>query len=197
MELMLRAERQEKANILSQFELLKSQINPHFLFNSFNTLLAFIEENPSVAGEYVGKLSDFYRVMLAYREKERITLEEELNLTENFGYLLKKRFGENFSLEIKAGSNQYFVAPLSLQMLVENAVKHNVVGKNKPLVVRIEVQPGDYILVTNNLQPKMTADPSTGFGLSGIVNRYKMMTDRPVIVEKTEEEFRVLIPLLK
>ncbi|MBK6905198.1 MAG: hypothetical protein IPH04_20975 [Saprospirales bacterium] len=89
------------------------------------------------------------------------------------------------------------MAPLALQMLVENAVKHNVVGKSKPLKVSIERLEGDYLLVTNNLQPKMTADPSTGFGLSGIVNRYAMLTDRPVLVEKTENEFRVKVPLLK
>ena len=195
---MRRIEKLKRDSIRSQYETLKSQINPHFLFNSFNTLLAFIEEDPALAAEYVEKLSDFYRVILAYREMEKIPLEEELNLTENFAYLLKKRFGENFSLDIRVDSrSNYFVAPLALQMLVENAVKHNVVGKSKPLKVSIERLEGDYLLVTNNLQPKMTADPSTGFGLSGIVNRYAMLTDRPVLVEKTENEFRVKVPLLK
>jgi len=192
-----RIEKLKRDTIQSQYEALKSQINPHFLFNSFNTLLAFIEENPAMAAEYVEKLSDFYRVILVFREKEKITLAEELRLTENFGYLLKKRFGENFSLEIKVEPGQFCVAPLALQMLVENAVKHNVVGRNRPLHVRIETAPDDYLLVANNLQPKLTADPSTGFGLTGIINRYAMLTSRPVIVKETETEFRVLLPLLK
>ena len=194
---MRRIEKLKQESIRSQYETLKSQINPHFLFNSFNTLLAFIEESPALAAEYVEKLSDFYRVILAYREMEKISLAEELKLTENFGYLLKKRFGDNFSLEINVETNSYFVAPLVLQMLVENAVKHNVIGKNKPLKVRIELQKDDYILVANNLQLKLTAEQSTGFGLNGIISRYSMLSERPVIVEETEQEFRVRVPLLK
>lgn len=194
---MQRLEKLKQESIRSQYEALKSQINPHFLFNSFNTLISFIEESPTQAVEYVERLSDFYRVILAYREKERITLEEELRLVRDFGYLLEKRFGQNFALDIRIDEPAgYFVAPLALQILVENAVKHNVVSKAKPLRVRIEVQGEGYLLVANTLQPKLTAEPSTGFGLKGIIDRYSLLTERPVQVEKEGEEFRVKIPLL-
>ena len=191
-----RIEKLKQEMIQSQYEALKSQINPHFLFNSFNTLIAFIEENPKLAVEYVEKLSDFYRVILAYREKERIPLGEEIQLVSDFGYLLNQRFGNNFSLSIQVKPDSAYVAPLALQMLVENAVKHNVVSKTKPLHVRIE-QEDDYLLVSNNLQPKLTAEPSTGFGLTGIINRYALLTDRPVLVEEKEGVFEVRLPLLK
>jgi ligand-binding sensor domain-containing protein len=194
---MQRLEKLKQESIRSQYEALKSQINPHFLFNSFNTLISFIEENPALAVEYVERLSDFYRVILAYREKERITLEEELRLVRDFGYLLEKRFGQNFALDIRIDKPAgYYVAPLALQILVENAVKHNVVSKAKPLRVRIEIQADGYLLVANSLQPKLTAEPSTGFGLSGIIDRYSLLTERPVLVEKEGEEFCVKIPLL-
>ncbi|MCB9283926.1 MAG: histidine kinase [Lewinellaceae bacterium] len=192
-----RIEKLKQETIQSQYEALKSQINPHFLFNSFNTLVAFIEENPKLAVKYVEKLSDFYRVILAYREKERISLEEELQLVADFAYLLKQRFGENFSLTINVETNSVYVVPLALQMLVENAVKHNVVSRTKPLHVRIERVENDYLLIANNLQPKLTAEPSTGFGLSGIVNRYALLTDRPVVVGQNDGEFQVRLPLLK
>ncbi|MBK8491037.1 MAG: histidine kinase [Saprospirales bacterium] len=192
-----RIEKLKQETIKSQYEALKSQINPHFLFNSFNTLVAFIEENPKLAVKYVERLSDFYRVILAYREKERIPLEEELQLVGDFGYLLNQRFGDNFSLSIQVTPNAGFVVPLALQMLVENAVKHNVVSKNKPLRIRIEQVDDDYLLVANNMQQKFTAEPSTGFGLTGIINRYALLTDRQVVVEQKEGEFRVRLPLLK
>lgn len=192
-----RLEKLKQESIRSQYDALKSQINPHFLFNSFNTLIAFIEENPSQAVEYVEKLSDFYRMILAHREKDRITLEEELRLVRDFGYLLEKRFGSNFILDISVPApGGYYVAPLALQILVENAVKHNVVSKAKPLQVRIAKQNGDYLVVTNTLQPKLTAEPSTGFGLRGLIGRYSLLTDRPVLVESGEREFCVKIPLL-
>lgn len=193
-----RLEKLKQESIRSQYEALKSQINPHFLFNSFNTLAAFIEENPRQAVEYVEKLSDFYRVALAHREKDKISLEEELRMIRDFGYLLEKRFGRNFTLEIDVPQPQgYFVAPLALQILVENAIKHNIVSKARPLKVRIEIQSDDSLLVVNSLQKKLTAESSTGFGLMGIIKRYALLTSRPVVVEETSDEFRVRIPLLK
>ena len=190
-----RMEKLKQESIQSQYEALKSQINPHFLFNSFNTLIAFIEENPALAVEYVEKLSDFYRVILAYREKERISLGEELRLVGDFGYLLQKRFGSSFSMDIEVADTTSQVAPLSVQMLVENAVKHNVAAKDRPLKVTIRQEDG-YLLITNNLQKKITAEPSTGFGLDGVIQRYALLSDRPVKVEQTEEVFRVWLPLL-
>lgn len=191
----------KKEKIESQYEALKSQINPHFLFNSFNTLITIIEENPSLAVEYVETLSDFYRSILQYREKEVIPLEEELELVRNYVFLLKKRYGDNFNLNIECDSGaklSILLPPLTLQMLVENAVKHNVISKGKKLTVVISVSPdGRYLVVSNNLQRKMTAEKSTGFGLQSIARRYELLTDSKIIIEETGDAFRVRIPLIK
>lgn len=191
----------KKEKIESQYEALKSQINPHFLFNSFNTLITIIEENPEVAVEYVETLSDYYRSILQYREKEVIPLEEELELVRNYVFLLKKRYGNNFNLHIECDSGakqSILLPPLTLQMLVENAVKHNVISKGKKLEVRIAVSPdGHYLVVSNNLQRKMTAEKSTGFGLQSIARRYELLTDSKIIIEETGDAFRVRIPLIK
>ncbi|MCB9290399.1 MAG: histidine kinase [Lewinellaceae bacterium] len=187
----------KREKIESQFEALKSQINPHFLFNSFNTLITIIEENPPVAVEFVEKLSDFYRSILQYREMEVISLQEEVELVQNYAFLLKKRFGDSLSLTVRNNSKeQAYVAPLTLQILVENAVKHNVISKSRPL--NIEVCAGDeYIIVRNNLQKKIALELSTGFGLQSIVNRYALLIDRPVRIEEGEEYFSVSIPAIK
>ncbi|NUN99269.1 MAG: histidine kinase [Saprospiraceae bacterium] len=191
----------KKEKIESQYEALKSQINPHFLFNSFNTLITIIEENPTMAVEYVETLSDFYRSILQYREKEVIPLEEELELVRNYVFLLKKRYGHNFNLRIECDASaklSILLPPLTLQMLVENAVKHNVISKGKKLDVVISVSPdGRYLVVSNNLQRKMTAEKSTGFGLQSIARRYELLTDSKIIIEETEDAFRVRIPLIK
>jgi len=190
-----------KEKIESQYEALKSQINPHFLFNSFNTLITIIEENPALAVEYVETLSDYYRSILQYREKEVIPLEEELELVRNYVFLLKKRYGDNFNLRIECDApikTTILLPPLTLQMLVENAVKHNVISKGRKLEVEIAVSPdGRYLVVSNNLQRKMTAEKSTGFGLQSIARRYELLTDSKIIIEESGDAFRVRIPLIK
>jgi ligand-binding sensor domain-containing protein len=190
-----RVENLKKASVQSQYEALKSQVNPHFLFNSFNTLIAFIEENPPLAVEYTEKLSDFYRAILAHREKDRISLKEELKLAEDFGYLLKMRFGDSFSLEIRIDNVSGYIAPLALQILIENAVKHNVASRGKPLRVRIERR-DDYLLIANTLQRKTGQEASTGFGLSSLISRYGLLTKRPVLAGERDGEFQVRLPLL-
>jgi LytS/YehU family sensor histidine kinase len=179
---------------------LKAQINPHFLFNSFNTLITIIDENalkPEIAIEYVEKLSDFFRSILQYREQETISLEEEFELVQTFGYLLTKRYGTNLILHFDAAPKDAFILPLTLQMLVENAVKHNVIAENRPLDVYITIDDDQYITVKNNLQPKSSAEPSTQFGLQSIVRRYQLMSERKVIIEKDRDTFRVRIPIIK
>ena len=186
-----------KEKVESQYEALKSQINPHFLFNSFNTLIAIIEENPGTAVAFVERLSDFYRSILQYREKNVITLQEEMELVKNYAFLLEKRYGKNLKLSLsmpKEASGQ-FVAPLTVQMLVENAIKHNVISKSKPLHIHILVKDG-YIEVRNNLQKKLTVERSTGFGLQSISTRYALLTDKKVKIAEEENEFRVGIPVL-
>ncbi|MEK7256497.1 MAG: histidine kinase, partial [Bacteroidota bacterium] len=190
----------KKEKIESQFEALKAQINPHFLFNSFNTLISIIEEDPRRAVTYVEHLSDFYRSILQYREKEIISLNEEIKVVEAYTQLLKHRYGDNLRLDIQleGKGKDLYIAPLTLQMLVENAVKHNVISKTKPLVIAIHSpEANGYIQIQNNLQPKLDAGKSTGFGLQSIVNRYEVLSDRKVKIEKTEEYFKVSIPVIK
>lgn len=187
----------QREKIELQLETLKSQINPHFLFNSFNTLLAVIESDPVAAARYVEELSDFYRQILAYREKDVIPLEEELQLIGNYKHLLEKRFGEHVLLDIQVPDRSGYVVPLTLQLLVENAVKHNIISIDKPLTIRIYQPAPDLLIVENNLQKK-TASPghSTGFGLHILRSHYDILTGKPIQIEEANGIFRVLIPII-
>lgn len=199
-----RSERQaliKKEMLESQLQALKAQINPHFLFNSFNTLITLIDENahqPDIAIEYVEKLSDFFRSILQYREHESISLEEEWKLVQNFGYLLKKRYGENLRLHMDSPPMEdACILPLTLQMLVENAVKHNVISESKPLDVHITIDEDDYITVKNNLQLKSKPEVSTRFGLQSIAKRYNLLSEKKVMIIQDHESFKVRIPIIK
>lgn len=188
--------RYEKEKVESELAVIKAQIDPHFLFNSFNTLIAIIEEDPPSAVEYVEQLSDFYRSVLQLRDKELIPLEQEADLVEHYGYLLKKRYGDNFSLNLSLHDKQGYVIPLCLQLLVENAVKHNVISKQKPLRVDITLESSGCVSVVNNLQPKVHPEASTKFGLDSLQRRYEMLSGKLVKVEKTETQFRVCVPVI-
>ncbi len=189
--------RLEREKISFQFESLKSQINPHFLFNSFNTLITVIEEDPQTATEYVEKMSDFFRSILAYRDLEVINLKEELILLLDYFYLQKKRYGENFSLKIDVKNNvrNIRIPPLTLQMLAENALKHNMVSKEHPLLFEV-FQDADYLYARNNVQLKMQSEPTTKYGLHNIVTRYQILTKEKVEVINDEKFFTVKMPLL-
>jgi ligand-binding sensor domain-containing protein len=187
----------EKEKVESELAALKAQINPHFLFNSFNTLIAVIEEDPKAAVEYVENMSDFYRTMLQLRDKPLISLEQEVDLAENFGYLLRRRYGDAFILEVNPNCNRDVnVVPLTLQILVENAVKHNVIAKSKPLKVQVSMGEDGNLVVKNNLQPKLQPAQGTGFGLDSLCRRYELLTGKQVIIEKTETEFKVSVPTI-
>ncbi len=187
----------QKERVESQLEVLKSQINPHFLFNSFNTLISLIEEEPETASEYVEKLSDFYRSLLQYREKDLIPLQEELGLLRNFKFLMKKRFGENIQIDIpNVNGRVAFVPPLTLQMLVENAIKHNVISKRKPLHISLSIGK-DEIVISNNLQRKLTQEKSTHFGLQSIQTRYDLLSNKEIRIDETKTDFKVTIPILE
>lgn len=188
-----------KEMIESQLQALKAQINPHFLFNSFNTLITIIDENadnPEVAIEYVEKLSDFFRSILQYREQETISLEEEWELVQNFGYLLQKRYGTNLRLHMGKPPKDAYILPLTLQMLVENAVKHNIISEQRPLDVYIHTE-DDCVVVSNNLQPKSKTEPSTQFGLQSIIRRYNLLTEQKVTIDQDNNTFKVCIPIIK
>lgn len=187
----------KRENVESQFAALKSQINPHFLFNSFNTLITIIEENPRIAVAYVEHLSDFYRSMMAYRERDFITLQEEKELVESFHFLLKKRYEDGFHLIDRLNGEPGLVMPLALQMLVENAVKHNVISKTKPLTIEMFIDDDNYVVVRNNIQKKITAERSTHFGLQSLIHRYRLLGERPVVVQDDTKYFTVKVPVKK
>lgn len=182
----------------SQLAALQAQINPHFLFNSFNTLSTIIEEDPPLAVEYVEKMSDFFRSMLALRDLEFISVDEEINLVRNYSYLLEKRFGQAIKLSIELPKHFYqlFLIPLTLQILMENAVKHNIVSKTKPLTINIFSQDNKYLVMVNNRQPKHEQTASTGFGLTSLIKRYELIKEN-IIIENKEESFTVKIPTIQ
>ncbi|MCC7246378.1 MAG: sensor histidine kinase, partial [Saprospiraceae bacterium] len=176
---------------------LKSQINPHFLFNSFNTLITIIEESPKVAVSYVEHLSDFYRSIMAYREQDFIPVQEEMALVRNFYFLLQKRYETGLQLSDSISSQLAGnVMPLSVQILVENAVKHNVISPNRPLIIEIFSDADGYITVRNNIQRKITPEASTHFGLQSLIRRYRLLGYKEVQVEDNAAYFTVRIPVI-
>lgn len=188
-----------KENIMSQYETLKNQVNPHFLFNSFNVLTTLIEENPKSAVVFVSKLSDFFRDILKYRQLEVITLKEELDLIQNYYFLQKGRYGDNLTLLVDIPNSflNSCVPPLSLQMLLENAIKHNVVSREKPLKIEISTSKDEYIIIKNNLQKKFCDESSNKIGLQNITNRYKFLSEKKVEIIVSSINFIVALPILR
>ena len=192
------AEKFQKESVESQLQMLKAQVNPHFLFNSLNTLSSLIYQDQDTAADFLRQLSRVYRYVLESRNKEVILLKEEMAVMDAYIFLLEMRFARNlkFDLQINEGSKEYLIAPMTLQMLVENAIKHNVVSAKRPLEVRIANQGNDVLEVSNNLQKKEIMETSTGMGLRNIRGRYAHLTNKTVEVAETAERFSVTIPLI-
>jgi len=187
--------RLEKDNIQAKYETLKTQINPHFLFNSLNSLTNLVDENEA-AVKYIGDLSDFFRYMLGSRDKELVLVREEINLLKKYIHLQESRFTTNLDIEVDVPESfyHYAIPPLVLQMLVENSIKHNIISRDKPLKVSVRTE-GESLVVENNLQKKSGIN-STGQGLRNITERYKLFTARDVEITETSTIFKVAIPLL-
>ncbi|MQP24114.1 histidine kinase [Flavobacterium sp. LMO8] len=181
----------------AQFESLKNQIDPHFLFNSLNVLSSLIEENPENAQKFTTSLSKIYRYVLEQKDKELVSVAEELQFAKTYMNLLKMRFENSITFEIPEGfdNDEAKVVPLSLQLLLENCIKHNVVSEAKPLHVKISIE-NNQLVVINNLQKKEVLSDRKGVGLQNIVNRYSILTKRTVLVEENEQEFKVFLPIL-
>lgn len=181
----------------AKFDALKNQLDPHFLFNSLNVLTSLIEENPQNAQKFTTSLSKVYRYVLEQKSKELVTLDEELNFARTYMSLLKMRFEDSIIFEIpdKASNPESKVVPLSLQLLLENAVKHNMVTSSKPLRIKI-YEDGDHLVVINNLQPKQIVKKSSGVGLENIKQRYQLLSSRKVHINQREKDFAVAIPML-
>lgn len=192
-------ERFKKENAEYRFELLQSQLNPHFLFNSLNTVSALVYENQDNAGLFIRKLSDVYRYILDHRDNDLVSLETELSFAESYILLMKLRFEDNLQISVKTdhiNGNKYQLAPLSLQLLLENAFKHNVVSKKKPLHIDVSLE-SEYLIVKNNKQIKTSHEESHQMGLKNLNSRYQFLSDKEIIVENTTEEFIVKLPLIK
>jgi hypothetical protein len=181
----------------AKYESLKSQIDPHFLFNSLNVLTSLIGENPKLAERFTTKLSKVYRYVLEQKNKDLIDLDEELQFAKTYMELLKMRFEEAviFDIPEKASNSDLKIIPLSLQLLLENTIKHNVVSEENPLTVKI-VEDSGYLVITNNYSPKAILEKGTKVGLKNIIDRYNLITLKKVFVEKTGEKFTVKLPLL-
>nr|WP_315233024.1 2TM domain-containing protein [uncultured Flavobacterium sp.] len=181
----------------AKFESLKNQIDPHFLFNSLNVLSSLIEENPDNAQRFTISLSKIYRYVLEQKDKELVSVEEELAFAKTYMNLLKMRFENSlfYELPTTAINPDAKVVPLSLQLLLENTVKHNVVSEQRPLHIRIYIE-GDYLAVQNDYQKKEVLQERQGVGLQNIVNRYGIITNRKVLIIQNEKTFTVKIPLL-
>jgi LytS/YehU family sensor histidine kinase len=194
----MEAEQLKKQNIEARFEALRNQINPHFLFNCFNVLSTLVHKDADASSTFIAQLSNVYRYLLYNQENKIVPLKDELAFLDSYTYLLRTRFNENLIIEnrISDSSNGIMVAPASLQMLIENAIKHNVASRKQPLKIILEKQE-DYIVVSNTLQKKETEEESTKIGLGNIVNRYKLLSDQPVIVDRTQTHFIVKIPVLQ
>lgn len=188
----------EKQQLVSEIDLLRTQVNPHFLFNSLSILSSLVHVNADLSERFIEQLARLYRYILEQKDRPVVPLRTELDFLHSYVFLLKIRFEEKFELHIQldeADTNRYKIVPLTLQLLVENAVKHNQMSAKAPLVVIIS-RDNDDILIQNRLQLRTQQEPSTGTGLHSIVNRYRLLCDRPVKAGEEADHFVVRVPLL-
>ncbi|MDO1445659.1 histidine kinase [Rhodocytophaga aerolata] len=188
----------EKKNLQSQLESLKNQVSPHFLFNSLNSLSGLVEEDPKRAVRFIEELSTIYRYLLQSNEKQLTSLRKELEFIEAYFYLLQTRFEEGLSLETDTapGLNDYLLPPLTLQILIENAVKHNMISEAMPLHIRIYTDEAGNLIVSNNLQKRKHSVPSNKMGLVNISAKYQLLNQPDIIINKTSTHFQVIVPLI-
>ena len=181
----------------AKFESLKNQLDPHFLFNSLNVLTSLIGENPNQAEKFTTKLSKVYRYVLEQRNKDLVPIEEELKFAKTYMELLGMRFEDavQFNIPDSISNNELKIVPLSLQLLLENAVKHNVVSTSKPLTITI-YEEDTYLIIENNVNPKEAIGKSTKVGLQNIADRYGLITQKGVKIENNNKTFKVSLPLL-
>ncbi|QHW00207.1 sensor histidine kinase [Spirosoma endbachense] len=192
------AEQLKKQALQSQLDSLKAQINPHFLFNSLSTLSSLVSENPKQAERFIEELALVYRYVLQTNEQPLTTLDSELQFIRAYFHLLQMRFGRSVELEVSVDEQYYslLIPPLTLQLLVENAVKHNAALPNRPLVIRIYTDQARRLFVSNTVRKKQNLVPSNRTGLANITAKYRLLGQPAVVVEQTDEHFQVMIPLI-
>ncbi len=195
---LLEAEQLKRITAQAELELVKSQINPHFLFNNLNVLSALVMQNNSEANKFIEAFSQVYRYILNTKEKELVTLHTEIEFIKPYIFLLEKRFSQGLKIIIEIPEHYYnlHIIPASLQMLIENAIKHNMTSRIKPLHILLHANGNSTLQVSNNLQLRETVENSTEIGLQNIIKRYMLVSGKEVLVAKTETEFKVTLPLL-
>jgi len=194
------AETLRKLNAKAELQIVKNQINPHFLFNNLNVLSTLVLQNNDEANKFIEEFSKVYRYILSNQEKELIELKTELYFIRPYIFLLEKRFGKGLVVEIDIDipetNHHKYIIPAALQMLIENAIKHNVISKQKPLNIKISVNKDNNIVVANNLQLRQSSEPSSQIGLKNIIKRYQLVSEEKVIVKEALGFFSISIPLI-
>jgi two-component system, LytTR family, sensor kinase len=193
----IETEKLKSEAIALQYQVMQNQVNPHFLFNSLNVLSSLIDIDSSQAKQFTRELSLFYRDLLSLKDKDLISIQQELEFVKRYVYLQTIRFGGHFQVQFYIDDNlKGDVIPMSIQMLVENAVKHNEISQSNPLEVLVGTTTDREIFVENNLQPKSQVDHSHNIGLKNLTERYKYLTGRKIEVENNGTFFRVKLPLV-
>jgi len=193
----IQQEELKRAHLALQYQSLKDQVRPHFLFNSLSSLATLINTDTSKATQFVHKLSDVYRYVLEQRETELVPLKDDLKFMEDYVFLQKIRFGENLQIESKLDLDlNRLVIPLSLQMLVENAIKHNEISKDHPLLITITSTGNGHVIIKNNLQRREVSEPSLGTGLENLRKQISYFSKDPLLVQEETEAFIVRMPTL-
>jgi LytS/YehU family sensor histidine kinase len=191
-------EKYRTENLQAQLQNLKNQLNPHFLFNNLSVLSSLVYIDQDKAVDFINQLSKVYRYLLDNRDTELVSLDTELNFIRSYTYLIKIRFDKNiiFNIDVPKEKLTLLLPPLALQMLIENAIKHNEISEELPLTVDLNIKDGK-LEVSNNLQLRSTNEVSSKTGLQNIKDRYKFFTDELVEVYETKDRFIVKVPLLK
>ena len=195
--MLIENEQLQAENIRNQYEVLKNQLNPHMLFNSLNTLRSLVRENQDKAQDYIQELSRVLRYTLQGNESQSVTLREEMEFASAYIFLLKMRFENNlqFDIQVDKAYEDFRLPPMAVQVLVENAVKHNEISNRKPLTIHITTNGNGYLSVSNDIQPKWTATPGTGIGLVNLAKRYHLLFKQEIQITE-DKEFTVSIPLI-
>jgi hypothetical protein len=192
----LKVQRELIENTKAQHRALKDQLDPHFLFNSLNVLSALIEEDPKKASEFTNAMSKVYRYVLDQRQEDLVSLESEIEFAKTYLNLLMMRFEDSLHFKISTPDHPYKIIPLSLQLLLENAIKHNKVTEHQPLQIQIYID-DEYLVVENTLNLKPNTSNRKGIGLDNITKRFAVFTDKEILLEENSTHFKVKLPLIQ
>jgi len=195
----IKKEQLERAKVEAELEALKNQIDPHFIFNSLNTLSHLIENNAVKAKQFNETLADVYRYILQSKSRDLVLLREEINFLRDYFSLLKIRFEEAVQMNVYVDEQlmeDYLIPPISLQILIENAIKHNEFSDATPLVISVELRNGE-LIVRNEVKRKILRKASSKIGLQNLSERYRLITNKEIIIEQNDKDFMVCLPVLK